>query len=254
MIAILQYVLLTSLRDRLLTAVLIALLIVTGLVHFLAETALVENELTARALGSGALRLVLACGLIVAISFHFRQMFANREIAMLVTRPLSRSSFVVGCALAYGLIATALALVVVVLVVLSGYASVQGLGIWALGMVCEAWIVATLALAFALILPNAVSASMASLGFYLLSRVMTLFVATAESPMSRSHASWVDAVSVPLMQGLAKIFPRLDLFGQSEWLVYGTGQGDAQMLVLQTLIFVPLVLVVGVIDFRRKEL
>ncbi len=253
MIAIAHYIVLTCLRDRLLTGLLVLLVITTGLMHFLAHTAVVENDLTARALTSGALRLMLAVGLMVTISFHFRQMFANREVAMLVTRPLSRASFVMGCALGYSAIATALACGVVVLVALSGYADARGLLLWSLGIISEAWIVATIALVFALILSNAASASLASLGFYLLSRVMVLFVATAESPLGKT-GTLLDFFSVTLMQWLAKLFPRLDLFGQSEWLLYGTGQGDAMILLIQTLIFVPLLLIVGVIDFRRKEL
>lgn len=64
----------------------------------------------------------------------------------------------------------------------------------------------------------------------------------------------VNIIAVPLSDLVALLVPRLDLFAQTRWLVYGPGPVDS-MIVLgaQTLLYVALLLLAAMFDLRRKR-
>lgn len=56
------------------------------------------------------------------------------------------------------------------------------------------------------------------------------------------------------MDKLAIFVPRLDFFAKTEWLVYGMENShELRLLLLQAAIFIPLLLVAAIIDFRKKQ-
>jgi hypothetical protein len=50
------------------------------------------------------------------------------------------------------------------------------------------------------------------------------------------------------------LIPRLDLFCQTRWLIYGPDVGERFSLIpIQTAIFVPFLLAMAIFDLRRKQ-
>jgi hypothetical protein len=50
------------------------------------------------------------------------------------------------------------------------------------------------------------------------------------------------------------LLPRLDLFAKSSWLIYGvTDVEDWFIVPIQSMIYIPLLLLMAIFDFRRKQ-
>lgn len=250
---ILSYLLLTAVRDRLLVGLGIALLLSYAGALFIGQTALVEEAQTMRALAAGTVRFILVVGMIVLVCFHTRQLMMSKEIGFLLTRPLSRGWFVVSSAAGYALIALGISFLVALGCLPLGYKDFGSFGLWAGSLMAEAVLVTIVAYCFSLLLQNAVSACLAAGGFYLFSRIAILLVSTAESPMSKTHTLF-DQLAYWGMYGLSLLFPRLDLFARSEWLVYGQPEVTMGFILAQTGIYAGVLMMICIIDFRRKEL
>ena len=91
---IIRYILLTASRDWLFLGLMILIVIAAGISMFLGSTALSEQSLMQVAYISGSARLILIIGMILFICFHIRRSFDNREIEFNLSRPISRSKFV----------------------------------------------------------------------------------------------------------------------------------------------------------------
>lgn len=253
MAAIAQYIFLTCLRARLLLGVAAMLAVAFGLAVFIGNTALVEENETARALAAGSMRLVMATGVTILICFHIQHITHSRELAVLAARPLARWRLVLGCFVSYAAISATLAILCGAAIASLGFHNVAGYLNWQLGFVLESIIIASVALMFGLILSNAVSACLASMSFYLLARMIILFVATAESPMSKNHG-YIDVAVYYAIKAISLLMPRLDMFAESSSLIYGSAESSAAHLLLQAAIYVPMLLIIAVLDFERKEL
>ncbi len=106
------------------------------------------------------------------------------------------------------------------------------------------------ALFSSLVLSSAVISVLASLAFYVASRMMILFIMTAE----RISASSTIPGMRQVIDTISTLMPRLDLFAHSDWLVYGVDDKFSYALLFgQAFLFVSLLLALCVIDFRKKQ-
>lgn len=254
MIAVAQYVFLTCFRARLLAGVVMLLAATLGLALFMGGTALIEERETARTLAAGGLRLAITMGISVLICFHIQQLAHSKELTVMAARPLPRWKLVLGCFVSYGAIGTGLALLAGFAVAWTGFRTIDGYLLWLTGFVFEAAIMTAVALMFGLIISNAVSACLCTLGFYMLARLAILFVATAESPMGKTDISFADIFIFNIIKFISLLLPRLDLFADSSLLVYGISTASTALPTAQAAIYIPLLLGVAILDFSRKEL
>lgn len=249
-----RYVLLTAVRDRFPVAIIVALLAVTAISMLLAGSTLTEGRQTGLAYAGEFFRISLVLGLVTFVSFHVRRLHETREIEAILTRPISRSAFVIAYYAAFAVLATVLALLTAPMLIGALGAHGNGLAEWEGSMVLESWIVCALALFCAMALESATAAVLISLGFYVLGRTAQFFLAIAQSGTGAGSSEEVNASTHDVMAVVASIMPRLDLFGQSRWLVYGPGGGwGLNILLLQTAIYVPLLLVATTRDLRVRQ-
>jgi hypothetical protein len=112
--------------------------------------------------------------------------------------------------------------------------------------------VIALALFRAFTMRSAVTSVLGCMGFYVLSRMMAFFIVTSQSGLVAQQPQYM--VLKYILRTISIIVPRLDFFAKSEWLVYGfnTNQ-DWVLYLLQAVIFVPLLLMASIVDFRRKQ-
>ena len=102
-------------------------------------------------------------------------------------------------------------------------------------------------------LRSAVSAVLASFGFYVLGRMMGFFLVMLESKLMLGNML-INQIAKGLLTGISLVIPRLDLFGQSDWLIYGGPRSsDLQLAIWQMAVFIPLLLSAATVDFLRKE-
>ena len=92
------------------------------------------------------------------------------------------------------------------------------------------------------------------LGFYILARSIDAIQLMAQGPLNNSQSS-LDQFVNTLIKLLAMLLPNLERFTQSEWLVYHTGTlSNLMEVVLQTVIYVILLVTMSLFDLYRKNL
>lgn len=251
MLTNIRYILLTALRDWLFIGLLAGILLATGVSATLGGTAFIEEREMTLAFASGSARIILIVGLIVFVCFYVRSAFDTKEIDVVLSRPISRRSLILSYWLGFFVVSCLLVVAVAAIIGMIGVQNTMGYLGWTLSLILEGALVVSLALFSAFTMRSAVTAVLASMGFYVLSRMMELFVLTAESGMVRGHGYDVLA---QLLSLISMVVPRLDLFTKSEWLIYGfDANQDWMVFIAQTLIYVPIVLLATMADFRRRQ-
>lgn len=231
----------------------LAVAICFGISSAMGDMAMVEPAQMKMAYAAASSRMVLVVGLVVFVCFHVRNSFDTKELDVFLSRPISRVSLVLSYWLGFSVVAIALLLPTMLLIGWALPVSHEGFGFWALTLTLEVVLVVAVSLFSAFTLKSAVSSVMASLGFYVLARMMGFFIATSHSTILFERQE-INVFSRYLMEYLAIIVPRLDFFAKTQWLVYGLPNiNDLWMPVIQALIFIPLLLAATVIDFKRKQ-
>ena len=121
--------------------------------------------------------------------------------------------------------------------------------LWVVSIIAEIVIMANTALFFSMYISSASSATMATLGVYVLGRLMGQLLGIVDSGMVDSTGLYAMA-----MQMVSVITPRLDLLGQSSWLIYGVQDGyNLVYAICQGVFFSALVLWAASLDFVKRE-
>ena len=252
MLTTIRYILLTALRDWLFFAVPLGIYLIFALSVFLGGTALVEKQELAVVFSTGFSRIFVMAGLILFICFHVRRSFENREIEMLLSKPLSRSSFVFCYWLGFSVLSLAFVLILLTATWLIFPINLKGMFAWALSVLLEAQMVCAFSLTCALIMRSAVSAVLASFSFYIIGRLMGFMLAFLDKPGALDTPAvshWANFA----LAGTGMVLPRLDLFGKTEWLLYGFDSQGLWVFLLQAGIYIPLLLAMGMYDFTRRQ-
>lgn len=253
MLSNIRYVLLTAMRDRLFFGLLLGILLAAYLSNVLGSTAMLETQQMSIAFTAASARVIIMVGIIVFIGFHMRNAFDAREIDVLLSRPISRATLVLSYALGFGVVATLLVLPTIALVGLLGTLNHTGYLIWSASLLLESWMIVAVALFAALTIRSGVATVLTSLGIYALSRMMGFFLATTNAGLIFGNHE-VDAGAKWLMQGISMMVPRLDFFAKSSWLIYGAhSYDDLYLFLMQAGVFIPLLIIASVIDFKRKQ-
>lgn len=251
MLTSVRYILITALRDWLFIGLFAGILFASGISAVLGGTAFLEEQEMTLTFASGSARLILMVGLIVFVCFHIRSAFDTKEIDVILSRPISRSNLVIAYWLGFSFVALLLVVPVMGVMGLIGVSNTQGYIGWAASLLLEAGMVVAMALFAAFAMRSAVTAVLACMGFYVLSRMMEFFVMTAQSGVAHGKGYMVLEY---ILSAIATVVPRLDLFTKSEWLVYGfDASRDWYVFVVQTVIYVPLLLLAAIADFRKKQ-
>jgi len=253
MFTTIRYILLTALRDWLFGGLFIALCLAAAISSFLGSTALVEKSQMSISFTAGSTRVILLTGIIVFVCFHVRRAFENREIEVIISRPISRESFVIAYWLGFSLISLLLIAPLIAAIGIFWEVNLPGLLYWGSSIILEALLVVAFSLFTALILRSAVSAVMLCFGFYFLSRLMGFFLFILEKPYLFREFNF-GVVTEKLLNLVSVIIPRLDQYGKSDWLIYGiNGDLSFQIFVTQSLIYVPFLLLMAIFDFKCRQ-
>lgn len=253
MLSTIRYVLLTAIRDRLFLGLLIGVLAAAYISSVLGSTAMVETQQMTITFAASSARVIIMVGIIVFIGFHMRNAFDAREIDVLLSRPISRTSVVLSYWLGFAAVATLLVVPAILVVYAMGMINVTGTMLWSLSLLLESYLVVSIALFTALTASSGVGTVLSSLAIYALSRMMGFFVVTVKSGML-FHTAEINIGAGWLLTAVSTVVPRLDFFAKSSWLVYGAkSYDDLYLFLMQSAAFIPLLLIASVIDFKRKQ-
>lgn len=253
---LIRYVLLTALRDRLFIGLLVAIGLVYGLAVFTGSTALSEQQAMSLALFAGGSRIVMVIGIAIFACFHVQRAFDSKEIESILAKPISRRNFLIGYSLGFTILAMGMVIPIILInmTFLQVREHLSGLALWSLSLVLEVALITEFALLAALILRSAVSAVLASLGFYIIARLMGFFIAAMVNPFSMmGQGKWGD-ILLTLLKYISVLIPRLDLFAKSNWLIYGIEHpSELWLCLLQAVIFILFLQAMAVFDLKRKQ-
>lgn len=249
-----KYVLLTAIRDMLFIGLILAIIAAAFISNFLGGTAIVEKLEMSTAYTASSIRLITIIGMIVFVCFHVRRAFENKEIDLMLSRPISRIGFVVSYWLGFAVVAALIVVPVLIAVGIFQSYDLRGLILWGLSLISECLIITAFAVFSSIILRSAVSSVLLSFGLYLISRMMGFFLYVVDAPGKYELTSWQFYTQKFLKFG-SYIFPRLDLYGKTEWLIYGVSKLNENwwLFLVQTLIYTPILLTAAAIDFRKKQ-
>lgn len=257
--SIIKYTLLTASRDWLYVGIIFLSLVAIALSIFLGSTALSEEGFMSSAFIGGSVRMIVIVGLTLFICFHVCRSFDNKEVELILTRPISRVQFVLSYYFGFAVLALSLITPVVLCMALLGklgliWLNYKGLFCWFCSFYFEVLIIAAFAFAVSLVIHSAVLGVLATFAFYFISRLMGFFLISVSNPASTMHSGKVGKISESILNIVSYLMPRLDLFSKSEWLVYGVvDYSQYWALLLVVLIYIPLLLAVAISDFLRKQ-
>ena len=253
MLSNIRYVLLTATRDRLFFGLLAGILAAAYISGVLGSTAMLETEQMTIAFTAASARVIIMIGIIVFIGFHMRNAFDAREIDVLLSRPVSRTTLVLSYWVGFATVASLLVIPTVILVGILGTLNHTGFWLWSVSLLLESWLVVSVALFAALTIQSGVGTVLASLAIYTLSRMMGFFLATTNSGAIFQEQK-VNVGARYLMDAISSVVPRLDFYAKSNWLIYGAkSYEDLYLFLWQSGVFIPLLIAASVIDFKRKQ-
>jgi ABC-type transport system involved in multi-copper enzyme maturation permease subunit len=245
--AIARYTALEAIRTRasLFAAVMLALLLAAS--YFVREIAITDSLRLQTTFLAAALRF--AC-IFIASAFIIGAVareFNDKGQLLLLSLALTRVQYVLGKF--FGFVA-----VVVVLCLLAGLVvSVVSRGTqtlyWSCALALEAAIMTAISLFCALSLRQIAPAATVVVGFYLLSRsIASIQLMAHSSVVSGTHAA------ATLVDALALLLPRMDLFAGSARLVEPVSWSGLLALATQAALYCGVALVAASLDLHRKDL
>lgn len=250
-----KFILLTGLRDKLYLSLLIILVGAFGLSNLVGFSALAEETQMQTVYFSFLSRVIIVCGMMLFICFYINKEFEKKEIDFILSKPISRNTLILSYWTSFNLISLILVIPVVIIMAIFSHPNLLGLLWWTISVILELMLVSTFAIVSSLILGSAVVSVLATFSFYFICRMMGFFVYSISLPKNVNVAvgTWTDFAE-SLLKILSSVFPRLDLFGKSEWLIYGiNNNGEILLILIQSLIYISLMLCIAFYDFRKKQ-
>lgn len=250
-----KYIMLTALRDWLFFVILIATAAAIFLSNFLGSTVMIEQAEMEATFTGATTRVVLITGLIVFVCFHVRRAFENKEIELMLSRPISRVQFIISYWLGFCLVSTIIiSFIAAYLAFFTGSLHAAGFAVWVVSLIFETFIVLAFAIFASIILSSSVSSVLLCFGFYITSRLIGFFGYILEKHVATDFASF-EFYSQKVIWVSSFVLPRLDLYAKTDWLVYGINftSFDHLLPLVQAFIYVPLLLTFAILDFRKKQ-
>jgi len=249
---IINYIILNGVRDRLYLSVLLTLIISFIVSIIFGSTFLIEKQESVSAFSAGSSRLIFIIGITLFVCLNLHRSFENKEIEFIISKSISRQKIIIGYISGYILSATIILIPLILALFILTKSDLIGLLYWSISLVLESLIVVTFAILATLILGNAFSAILASLSFYILSRMMGIFVYAIELP--KSYGDFSNNILPSTLKILSVVFPRLDIYSKSQWLTYGISDfTDIKIVLLQSLVYIPLLIFMSFYDFGKKQ-
>ena len=245
-----KYVLTAAFRDKLILSLALVMVVGSSLAIFLGSSAIIEKDQFTVIFAGAALRIVSVFGLVLFVVFFVRRSFESKDIEYLLSRPISRLNIIFSYAFAFAILSFVIGLAVGLAIYsvsphLFGYGHV----IWIVSIIVESIIMVNIALFFAMYISSASTACMATLGVYVLGRLMGQLIGISDSALVDSTGIYAMA-----LQLVSMITPRLDLLGQTSWLIYGyDGSYGLVEAIIQGVVFSALVLLAASLDFVRRQ-
>ena len=129
-----KYVLTAAMRDKLMITLILMIALGASVSLFLGGAATSEEGAFSSVFASGGLRFLGVMGVVMFCAFYMRRAFDHKEVEFLLSRPISRMTFLVSHAAAFILLSFLIALSVTLAVAIVGRPDFGGLFAWGLSL------------------------------------------------------------------------------------------------------------------------
>ena len=250
---ILKYILLSAFRDKLFITLFLSIIFSFALSNLVGFTALSEEGQMQTIIFASTSKIILMFGMIIFICFHINKSFENKEIPFMLSKNISREMFVFSYWIGFNFISIILLFLMSIILFL--FCSINTLGAiqWLVSVSFEIMIVSTFAILSSLIIQSAIFSIFLSSGFYIIAKMMGFFLNAFLITPDSKVLNFLITLSNYLLQIISSIIPRLDLFGQTRWLIYGPDYHMFNIIILQSLIYIPIIFFMAFYDFKKKQ-
>ncbi len=247
-----RFALVEALRGKLALAVVAVAVLGLGVALFLGEMAITE---AARIQGTALAAFNRMAAALLVVSFVISGISreqADKGLEMLLAQAIPRASYVIGKLIGYTLLAWLAALVFCAPLLI--FAPALNVAAWGISLALELTLVAAAALACSLVIGQSALSMLMVAAFYTLSRVMASILAITSSPVGSIGSPSFKTMGW-FMGGLAALLPGFDRFASAAWLWEGSAVwSHLPALLIQFVIYLPLLAGVALFDFYRKDL
>ena len=246
-----RYTFREAVRNNLFLLAILGMICFFGLTEFIGELAITESATLQAMLIAGSLRIfaVLTISLFVIVSMV--REFNDKGVEFLMSLPVARHNYLFGKLL--GFIILALVISVLAGILLMIYSDIGNVIVWSISLFCELGLVVSLSIFCLLTFNNITLAYILVLAFYFLSRSISAIQLISASPIIQSEGAAQEFIN-SLVNVIAYVLPGLHEFTRSEWLAYGARWEGLVPVIIQSIVYLGLLISASLFDLYRKEL
>ncbi len=181
----------------------------------------------------------------------------DKGLELILSLPVSRCNYYFGKFFGYTLIVLAMTLVIGICLIF--YAPAQAILIWAVSLFCELLIISALCMLCVYTFTQVTVAITVVAAFYLLARSIDAIQLMSKGPLIDPN-SLVHMFMTRTVDLLAAVLPDLYRFSPSEWLIYSDispnqiAWDQIGPVIIQTFIYLAVLMAAGLFDLYRKNL
>jgi len=246
-----RYILMAAARDRLFLSLVGVLVVIVSLSVFFGSSVITEQDQFARSFAAFGFRLFGVVCLVLFVVTYVRRCFENRDIDYLLSRPVGRIRFILTHAAAFSALSLSAAILLGGTTVALETGNIhEGVLLWWVSLAAEFIIMANVAMFFAFVMASSTACFLVIFAFYLLSRLMGEILGI----LAKGGGEGVVGLLSKVMEMISIFVPRLDLMGQTKWILYGMPPDISFPFILgQCGVFVALVIGATCLDMHRRQ-
>ncbi len=246
-----RYIMMAALRDRLILSIVGLMLVVVSLSIFFGATVITEQDQFVRSFAAFGVRLFGVVVLVLFVVTYIRRSFEGRDVDYLLSRPIGRIRFILTHAAGFSFLAfLAAGFLGGVVAFLQMHNINAGLLSWWLSIGLEFIIMANVAMFFAFVMTSQTVCLIMVFAFYLLSRLIGEILGI----LQKGGQTGVMSLLSKIMEMISIFIPRLDLMGQTKWLLYGVPETLSLPFIMgQGIVFLLVVIGASVLDMHRRQ-
>lgn len=248
---LIMFTLKAAVRDKLFLGAFIVVSLACALSVFFGTSASVEQNQFTAIYAAGSIRLICALALMLSVCFYVRRLAEAGQFEYLLTKPISRVSFTLSNSISFSLISAIIVLIIAIPIkILTLNIDGTVTTMWLLSIFIEMLIVTNAALFFSMTLKSSFSATLATMSFYIFGRLIGDILGVVHSGKVSGDYVLLSKIFEPI----SLLVPRLDLMGQSSWLIYGGYDvSSLSYIFVHGILFCLMLILATTIDLLRKE-
>ena len=251
MLTIARFTVLEAIRCRFFIVIIAVMTGLFCLAEFIGELSITETRQVQAAVAASLLRVLSISVICLFVMAGVLRELNDKGLEVILSLPMPRYVYLSGKF--FGFAGLSLFISVLPCLLLLLYAPAVQVGFWFLSLFCEHLLIISLSLVCMLTFSDISLSFISVMAFYLLSRSMEAICLLSADPVLASGSVSQDFMHF-LVNAVASVLPDLNAFTRSDWLIYGVDFADIQVVLIQTPLYLALLLSAGLFDLYRKNL